>query len=245
MIRIDRSVSPPPATFTQPAAAEMARLRKIYRNKATLPKDTLKANAQAIWQASAVRTALLGMQHGKCVYCEWPIPQDYNDVEHFRPKSRYWWLALTWENLFYACPQCNRSAKNDAFDLEPGATRLRPHQPPTVSERHMLVHPTDEQPEAFIGFKFIPGPDEWRPVGLDAGGRGAHTVELLDLDRPFLQERRQQLLEQLQEIADDWQEASAAADVARQATVKGRADVRRGPTAVFARLAQCYLAGVP
>jgi len=43
-----------------------------------------------------VKDELFAMQHRKCCYCEKLQEQaKYRDVEHYRPKSRYWWLAWT------------------------------------------------------------------------------------------------------------------------------------------------------
>jgi len=48
-------------------------------------------------------------------------------VEHYRPKSVFPKLALVWENLLWACPNCNRF-KGDRFppDTEPGERILNP-----------------------------------------------------------------------------------------------------------------------
>ena len=35
------------------------------------------------------------MQHAKCCYCEQVQVPSHNDVEHYRPWSKYWWLAWT------------------------------------------------------------------------------------------------------------------------------------------------------
>ena len=55
---------------------------------------------------------------GKCAYCEAPTSVvAHGDVEHFRPKSIYWWLALTFDNYLYSCQLCNQSYKSDNFPI--------------------------------------------------------------------------------------------------------------------------------
>ncbi|MBV0882133.1 hypothetical protein KTQ42_22920 [Noviherbaspirillum sp. L7-7A] len=79
--------------------------------------------------------------------------KDYNDVEHYRPKTSasrlpgcslthgYWWLAFTWENLLYACPNCNRSSKNDKFPLAVGSKSLTAEKPVPGQEMALLLDP--------------------------------------------------------------------------------------------------------
>ena len=55
----------------------------------------------------------------KCAYCEANTAAvAYGDVEHFRPKSIYWWLALCVDNYVYACQLCNQTYKRDVFPIE-------------------------------------------------------------------------------------------------------------------------------
>jgi hypothetical protein len=41
----------------------------------------------------------------------------HGDVEHFRPKSHYWWLAYCYDNYVFACQLCNQSFKGDEFPV--------------------------------------------------------------------------------------------------------------------------------
>ena len=41
----------------------------------------------------------------------------YGDVEHFRPKSVYWWLAYCYDNHLFACQICNQGFKGDRFPV--------------------------------------------------------------------------------------------------------------------------------
>lgn len=60
--------------------------------------------------------------HAKCGYCEALARANAHcDVEHIRPKSVYWWLALCYDNYVLACQVCNQTHKGDAY---PVATAL-------------------------------------------------------------------------------------------------------------------------
>ena len=74
----------------------------------------------------AIITELLKLYHYKCAFCECKfVKRDGQlkhafckqaSVEHFRPKSEYYWLAYEWSNLFLTCQKCNENKGND-FEL--------------------------------------------------------------------------------------------------------------------------------
>lgn len=66
----------------------------------------------------------------KCAYCEANTSVvAHGDVEHFRPKSEYWWLAYTYDNYLFACQICNQTYKSDNFPI--AGTKF--HQPAVKS----------------------------------------------------------------------------------------------------------------
>jgi hypothetical protein len=70
----------------------------------------------SIWGKS--KDQLLIESKGKCAYCETPTSIiAYGDVEHFRPKSKYWWLTYCYENYLPSCTVCNQRYKSDNFDV--------------------------------------------------------------------------------------------------------------------------------
>jgi hypothetical protein len=71
------------------------------------------------WKAG--KTRLRKDTMGKCAYCESPTDVvAHGDVEHFRPKSAYWWLAYCLDNHLFACQICNQTYKGDNFPLPAG-----------------------------------------------------------------------------------------------------------------------------
>ena len=62
---------------------------------------------------------------GKCAYCEaLTAVVAHGDVEHFRPKSVYWWLAYCYDNYLFSCQICNQTFKGDNFPLADETLRL-------------------------------------------------------------------------------------------------------------------------
>src|SRR5262249_38482026 len=69
------------------------------------------------WKAGKPRLKLDSA--GKCAYCESPTDVvAHGDVEHFRPKKTYWWLAYCFDNHLFACQVCNQSYKSDNFPIQ-------------------------------------------------------------------------------------------------------------------------------
>jgi uncharacterized protein (TIGR02646 family) len=78
---------------------------------------TLAPPKSSVW--SAAKPRLKRESGGKCGYCEGKADHvAHGDVEHFRPKSVYWWLAYCYDNYVYACQICNQTYKGTNFPRE-------------------------------------------------------------------------------------------------------------------------------
>ena len=74
----------------------------------------------SVWKAA--KPQLKRESGGKCAYCESPTDTvAHGDVEHFRPKSKYWWLAYCYDNYLYSCQICNEVHKGDEFPVHAAA----------------------------------------------------------------------------------------------------------------------------
>lgn len=78
------------------------------------------------------KDALKRESYNKCAYCEADTATvAHGDVEHFRPKSKYWWLALCLDNYVYSCQICNQTYKSDDFPVG-GKTLKAPKLPAKI-----------------------------------------------------------------------------------------------------------------
>lgn len=154
-------------------------------------------------------------QHQLCAYCESPEQRRRNDVEHFRPKARadrgphhtqtwgYWWLAWRWENLLFACRNCNQSLRDakgsrgkvDRFPLAQGSGVLVPPQDPFGAHAHvekpLLLDPSCDDAIDHIEFRRITlpgGEHRWTPFPRNQSLRGRTSIHVLALDRDDLLE---------------------------------------------------------
>lgn len=141
------------------------------------------------------RKHLWESQHKKCCYCEKWDESSYNDVEHYRPKSVYWWLTFTWTNLLFACKQCNGSEKRAQFNLHSGKP-LQPEEPAPGNEVPLLLDPSDTRinPVEHIEFvwkeRLIGGPKRWVADARNGSLYGNESVVVYGLNRDDLFELR-------------------------------------------------------
>lgn len=171
-------------------APEPAALAPVRNERLAAARDAaLQGTKIDFKEYDLVKKDLAAMQHNKCCYCEKREEQaKYRDVEHYRPKSLYWWLTWTWENLLFACIDCNREQKRDQFPLEPGCAPLVPEQTPPTTERPLVIDPSDPSIEPTKEIVFRPvkiqGKQRWVPQGVS--DRGRVTIAVCGLDRPNL-----------------------------------------------------------
>jgi uncharacterized protein (TIGR02646 family) len=173
------------ARVQEPPALALVRVEKLVAARAALAVGE-KAECKGY---DVVKDDLARMQHHKCCYCEKLEEQPkYRDVEHYRPKASYWWLAWTWENLLFSCIDCNREYKRGQFPLEDGSSPLVPEQSPPGNELPLVLDPSDPVIDPVEQIRFrrerVQGNERWVPHGLTA--RGRKTIEVCGLDRPSL-----------------------------------------------------------
>lgn len=88
--------------------------------------EPVKPDIESKW--SVTKDQLLLETHNKCAYCESDITTvSYGDVEHYRPKSIYWWLAYVYDNYLASCAICNQRFKGAKFEFQGPSL-----SPPTV-----------------------------------------------------------------------------------------------------------------
>lgn len=79
----------------------------------TLDERTTKKKLFASERWKKAKAQLAIESHGKCNFCETDVLSNYyGDVEHFRPKNPYWWLAHFYDNYLFSCRFCNGKKSN-------------------------------------------------------------------------------------------------------------------------------------
>lgn len=95
----------------------------------------------------------------KCPICEQQL-DNYDDIDHFRPKNFYWWLAYDYKNYVINCSLCNRSMKKAKFPLLNEENKVTfDTKNRILKEKPLLFNPLDDNPEELfqLNFKIING----------------------------------------------------------------------------------------
>lgn len=182
MIRVRRAPNEPPQLST----ISTEEIDRIHHDYPAGPPSRKELGSRF----TEVAPNLWKQQNAKCCYCEIKCRHQGNDVEHYRPASLYWWLAWSWENLLFACPNCNRWAKNDKFPLQDPSSKLLPENPPPGAELPLLIDPSAENPMSEIVFSRDAKSGHWMAKARAGSVRGVVTVTLLKLNAPDLMELR-------------------------------------------------------
>lgn len=94
-----------------------------------------KGPKSSVWKQA--KPQLRTETDGKCAYCEGKASHvAHGDVEHFRPKSVYWWLAYCYDNYVYACQICNQTFKGSNFPTT-GPAMQGPDVQPTATDAEL------------------------------------------------------------------------------------------------------------
>ena len=172
------------------------RLKDLYASNPDL--ETVKKkidNQKNVWRTPSVLGALLAMHGEACAYCLAELTaSDRGDVEHFRPKSVYWWLAFDFTNYLLSCSRCNRILKRAEFPLASGEAGLKYNDGrDEKSEKRLLLDPTRDPVEEL--FKLKRGNGTWfiEPVvKLGVNDRQAEaTRDFFELNLDKLPGKRQ------------------------------------------------------
>lgn len=177
-------------------AAELARIERIVQS-GRQPQSREFGDRHKF-----TRSTLRERQYGKCCYCDKFAEAKYSTVEHVRPKaearrsdgrpkSGYWWLAWTWENLLFCCQQCNGN-KGTWYPLRGDDQAPRYGRPltaysnPPGHEKPILLDPTLDDGIEHIEFRPVAG--RWVPQAREGSIRGYETIKQVQLDRADLLE---------------------------------------------------------
>ncbi len=113
---------------------------------AQLTDPALRSTFPSHWRESDVRGCVRAACGAACAYCGDLIGRTGEDVEHFRPKAGYWFLAYVYQNYLASCRQCNSSRKGSKFDLEMG--QLPASSSDTLrAEKRLLLDPAADRVE--------------------------------------------------------------------------------------------------
>jgi uncharacterized protein (TIGR02646 family) len=142
-----------------------------------------------IW--TELKPVLESLSDGKCWYSEAKDKVSHWQVDHFRPKKLYPWLAFDWKNFRLCGGKPNRK-KTDEFPLEDESCRARADASDTSGENPLLLDPVCWSDPQLLTFKADGEPTCADPADELAVRRVRETVSALALDSSILCDARRE-----------------------------------------------------
>lgn len=184
-----------------------AALKKAFETVDPDKRKKFIKGRSAVW--SELKPVLESVNSGKCWYSEARDKVSYLEVDHYRPKKIYPWLAFEWRNFRLCGGKPNRK-KLDKFPLEDEALRVSAWAAPCSSERPLLLDPTVLGDPDLLTFSDQGEPVCARPDDPIAMSRVNFTVPTYGLDSEILCDERRakwrkctEKLTKLQAIVED------------------------------------------
>ncbi|MXX15114.1 MAG: HNH endonuclease [Gemmatimonadetes bacterium] len=141
----------------------------------------LKDSQRYRYRHRDIKEALRTETHEKCAYCESKISHVHpGEIDHISPVSHRPDLCVEWNNLTLVCSECNRR-KSDYYN-----------------EEEPLINPYIDEPSEHLIF--------FGPLVLHRDAMGFRTTKQIELSRTQLIERKQERIEQLNMLVQQWRE---------------------------------------
>ncbi|MEA3450707.1 MAG: retron system putative HNH endonuclease [Bacteroidota bacterium] len=140
------------------------------------------------YSAKDVKSEFKKLYKNKCAYCE--SIENNPETEHYRPVSKYRYLAYEWSNLLPACHSCNLN-KKDKFPIKTSIntnTNITNIQKLNEIEEPFVINPEIDNPEEYFEFCIKEG----KILAKKDNERAKTTIELCKLNRTNLIERRKE-----------------------------------------------------
>lgn len=204
MIAVDRSLAQAPPLGVPGIKEAQANARAFFGSRSRAVRQRRYEFDRSWLDQPLVMASLATLFSGRCAFCNSRGGDAYPLlVHHFRPpqdavaadgktsRRHYWWLFYEWENLYPACPECDR-AKGAKFPIARQRARVGITEEGLDREMPLLLDPCREDPEEVLVYL-----DSGEVVSRDE--RGQATIETFDLNRPDLVQQRKSARPEVEE----------------------------------------------
>jgi len=201
MIKVNKNFEDIPNILTPNPTRGVSRENVFNQNIASASYCDTKNS----YKVKSVQTRLYEIYHLKCAYCEKKLLDIPKHIEHYRPKSYYYWLAYSWDNLLLSCGSCN-IAKGSEFDTENEKVTYNNEQFSDIHnlsdgydeiEKPKLINPEKEDVLAKLVFDI-----DCKMSSQDC--RVQYTIEdVCHLNRVELLQRRQKIVNDFKNVMNE------------------------------------------
>ena len=200
MIKVEKNLEDIPSSLLD---------KKTTARRDTCIRDSKYHQAKKFdqrYKQSDIKNKVEQIYHQKCAFCEQKVIrcidnnlQDYSTtIEHYRPKSIYYWLAFSWDNLLLCCHRCNQN-KSNSFDITHNI-RVAYHnsfmdnihtsnQEYNTIEESKMVHPELENIISNLEFT------KYGEISSN-NNRVKYTIDTCKIDRDDLNEKRKRVIDE-------------------------------------------------
>lgn len=207
MIKVDKDLNDiPPSLNSRPETLvgnDRTKARTTHSRRLELisaKKYIDHKNYNSRYKVKDIKDALDIIYNKKCAYCESGIEERH--VEHYRPKSKYYWLTYSWDNLLIACSTCN-GKKKVKFDILGCGIKFKNKLKRifeinnlaikyNVIEQPKLINPENFDPYPYLIFDTL-GKISSTHINVD------YTIDTCKLNRPDLKDNRKKIIRDFEE----------------------------------------------
>lgn len=164
----------------------------ISNNKFKKHFEKFKSNivkpSRIYYSAEDVKTEFKILYKNKCAYCE--SIEHKPETEHYRPISKYKYLAYEWSNLLPACHSCNLNKKDKFPTKKPKytGTSITNVEDLNKIEAPFIINPEIDNPENFFYFNESTGEIKAK----NNNKKAKETIKICKLNRTNLIVRRKE-----------------------------------------------------
>lgn len=227
----------------------LERAHKVAKGKKDdLRKKYINRNGSGKW--SPVKNRMTSILGNKCWYTEAELVGADLTIDHFRPKSDYWWLAFDVQNYRVACSYANSPKFNASQGFTGGKGDDFPLLPPSVratckskikNEKPVILDPCKKEDCELVIFEADGRPIINPVYATDpiAVHRVNESKLLLNLDHPDFNSKREQLCVNISEDVLTYEELPVTSP--QRVTIRNRMEARLSAKAAFSSAARHYL----
>jgi len=158
-----------------------------------------------------IKDALERVYHGKCAFCEQDVilctDNNLEDcsstIEHYRPKSQYYWLAYSWDNLLWCCHRCNQN-KDNKFEIMNISVEYEENFKNNIHSSFHIYQGIENPKMIHPEFESVIGKISFFNGKIDSDDvRVKYTIDTCKLDRDDLNEKRETIIDDFIESVID------------------------------------------
>ena len=203
MIKVHKNLDDIPLTLNE---------RKTEKRRDICIKDEKyhqKKEFHQRFKQKDIKESLKSIYKNKCAFCEQEITECIDNnledcsstIEHYRPKSIYYWLAYSWDNLLWSCHRCNQN-KDNKFEILNTQVDFEESFKDNIHissilyqdiEKPLIIHPEIESVLTQLSFE--------NGIISSDDNRVNYTINTCELDRDDLNEKRLKIIEKFKNSA--------------------------------------------